>query len=275
MDPAQHIPHVYQPFSRATEIRVAIIQPAMDHAAPLHFEFYNASLKELEGRYEAISYVWGAPILEYPVYHTSDGSRLFITENLDRALRRLRHRLDPRWLWADAMCIDQGNNAEKAVQIPLMVDIFRGAKRVLAWLHHGDEAIERGMQCIERISRHREEFDTLRGTGDEEDDDDEDDNGDRSAFGVSSIDPSSVLHQAVEQGDMSGIRSSGGRAIESELCLSELGDLMRFLDLPYFRRLWMWVYILLCTKSSLIASRIGQHPRDCSQRRNRSYLRQS
>jgi hypothetical protein len=74
-----------------------------------------------------------------------------VTENLDHALRRLRRRLGPRWLWADAMCIDQKNDREKEVQIPLMVEIYRGAKRVLAWLHDGDDDIERGMRYLEQL----------------------------------------------------------------------------------------------------------------------------
>jgi hypothetical protein len=49
-----------------------------------------------------------------------DGSCVFVTENLDIALQRLRHRLDPRWLWADAACVEQTNLKEKAAQIPLM-----------------------------------------------------------------------------------------------------------------------------------------------------------
>lgn len=169
MDLSHHPPFVYQLFSRRTEIRIAIIQPAMEHEAPICFEFHSARLKDLEGRYEAISYLWGAPVLEYPVYYMTDGSQLLITESLDRALRRLRHRLDPRWLWADAMCIDQSNNTEKAVQIPLMVDIFTGAKIVLTWLHHGGETIERGMQCVDRISRYRDTSDVGRAEVDQSD----------------------------------------------------------------------------------------------------------
>jgi hypothetical protein len=49
------------------------------------------------------------------------------------------------------MCIDQKNDREKEVQIPLMVEIYRGAKRVLAWLHDGDDDIERGMRYLEQL----------------------------------------------------------------------------------------------------------------------------
>jgi hypothetical protein len=153
MDLDQAVDHVYAPFTGPREIRIAVIEPSVDYDAPLQFSFQQAPLEDLEGAYEAVSYVWGAPILTFPVYHTTVGSRICVTENLDKALRRRRHRLDRRCLWADAMCIDQRNDREKEIQIPLMVDIFRGAKRVLAWIHEGDEAIERGMRHIDRLSR--------------------------------------------------------------------------------------------------------------------------
>ncbi|KAF2849384.1 hypothetical protein T440DRAFT_351007, partial [Plenodomus tracheiphilus IPT5] len=84
--------------------------------------------------YDAISYVWGAPLLVFPLYHVNDGSQIFVTENLDAALRRLGHHLDDTRLWADAVCINQQDQEEKALQIPRMVDIFRSASKVVAWL---------------------------------------------------------------------------------------------------------------------------------------------
>jgi hypothetical protein len=153
MDTAKSSSHVYTPLQQPTSIRLAIIEPSMDPDAPLRFSFHQACLEDLEGRYEAVSYVWGAPILRFPVYNSMDGSHLLITKNLNHALRKLRQRLDPRWLWADAMCIDQKNDREKAIQIPLMVQIFRGATRVLAWLQDSDEALERAMHYIDHVSR--------------------------------------------------------------------------------------------------------------------------
>jgi hypothetical protein len=168
MDIAKSSSHVYTPLWQPTNIRIAIIEPSMDPDAPLRVTFHQACLDDLEGRYEAVSYVWGAPILCFPVYDSMDGSHLLITENLDHALRRLRHKADPRWLWADAICIDQKNNREKAIQIPLMVQIFRGATRVLAWLHDSDEALETAMHSIDHVSRrlhrHRLEIEEDIGT---------------------------------------------------------------------------------------------------------------
>lgn len=206
----QAVDHVYAPLSQPTEIRIAIIEPAMKQDAPLRFSFRQACLDDLEGRYEAVSYVWGEPILSFPVYHVEDGSQLPVTQNLDRALRRLRHRLDPRWLWADAICIDQRNDGEKAIQIPLMIDIFRGAKKVLAWLHQGDESLERGMRFLDYLSRR-----LRKSIADTED-------------------------EPTEKGD------DMARKLE---------EVAKFLDLPYFRRIWVIQEVVFSLDVTLICGK--------------------
>jgi hypothetical protein len=69
-----------------------------------------------------------------------------ITENLHRALLFLRDPDVPRILWIDAVCIDQSNRAEKALQIPLMTEIYAKATRVIVWLgesyYYSDEVLE-------------------------------------------------------------------------------------------------------------------------------------
>lgn len=42
-------------------------------------------------------------------------------------------------LWVDALCIDQGNDGEKAVQVGMMGEIYRDARRVRAWIGKRDE----------------------------------------------------------------------------------------------------------------------------------------
>jgi hypothetical protein len=42
-------------------------------------------------------------------------------------------------LWADAVCINQADDSEKAAQIPLMVGIFKSATRVVAHIASAEE----------------------------------------------------------------------------------------------------------------------------------------
>lgn len=59
-------------------------------------------------------------------------------QSLCKALTRLRHHLKPRYIWADAVCINQVDEEEKSQQVQLMPLIYRKAKSVLIWL--GDES---------------------------------------------------------------------------------------------------------------------------------------
>jgi hypothetical protein len=147
------------PVLEPSHIRIIVLEPTFDNNAPLHFSFRSASLPDLRGQYEAISYTWGEPKLAFPL-HRDDGSPVSVTANLDMTLRRLRHRLDERWLLADAVCIDQGNPEEKATQIPMMDKTYRSAKRVLAWRGPGGDDAEEGMLLLERHSQSPYEFHT-------------------------------------------------------------------------------------------------------------------
>ncbi|KAH8691062.1 heterokaryon incompatibility, partial [Phaeosphaeriaceae sp. PMI808] len=87
--------------------------------------------------YEALSYVWGSECKPNHIIVVEDQKKdrkTDITKNLHEALLCLRDQDIPRVIWVDAVCIDQGNNVEKASQIPLMVEIYARAIRVIVWL---------------------------------------------------------------------------------------------------------------------------------------------
>jgi len=146
--------HSYAALRGPEHIRLITLHPALFNDSPLRINFSSSNLKDHEGRYEAISYTWGQPILKFAL-HVDDGTQVFVTENLDRALRYLRRTDRDRLLWADAVSINQADNEEKALQIPLMVQIFRGARSVMAWLDPGgDTTVEqKGMRELDRLSR--------------------------------------------------------------------------------------------------------------------------
>jgi hypothetical protein len=147
------VAYAYEPILEEKSIRLMHLEPALHVDAPLHFTFTTDRIETLLAQYEAISYTWGEPKLECPLYlDSADGACIMVTRNLDTALRRLRRPTARRALWADAVCIDQSDDAEKSKQIPLMADIFRGASTVLAWLGGGAEE-ERGMQILDQLSR--------------------------------------------------------------------------------------------------------------------------
>lgn len=97
--------------------------------------------------YEALSYVWGEPTdrLEIELYHAgpvgdsaAQKFKLSVTRNLHDALCQLFEESHTRFLWADAVCINQGDLTERGEQVQLMQEIYSGAQRVVTWLGPSD-----------------------------------------------------------------------------------------------------------------------------------------
>ncbi|KAK0937425.1 hypothetical protein LTR29_011057 [Friedmanniomyces endolithicus] len=94
---------------------------------------------ERERAYAALSYTWGGDpkVDRQVVYFGSRRSNKhfrYVTNNLMAFLKRIRQPGYGTCVWADALCIDQGNEKEKAEQVGLMTLIYPQAVQVLVWL---------------------------------------------------------------------------------------------------------------------------------------------
>lgn len=128
----------YQPLkTESKEIRIIHLQPGT-WADPISCQLKTVPLSEAHRKFEALSYAWDAE----PGFHEIlvNGQTCSVKKNLFLALRRLRKSAEPRLIWADALCIDQGSNGEKSHQIALMREIYRACERVYLWL--GDYSID-------------------------------------------------------------------------------------------------------------------------------------
>ncbi|RYP05889.1 hypothetical protein DL765_009699 [Monosporascus sp. GIB2] len=147
---------VYSSLPSPTHTRLLELQPAEDPTAELRCRIHVVDLYNPEiALYEAISYVWGEPVFSHVLWIDNDAggpNQLPITASLSEALRRFRRRVEPRFIWADAICINQKDDAEKSTHIPLMTDIYRGAAKVLVWLGNG-QAEERTLSRIKAFAR--------------------------------------------------------------------------------------------------------------------------
>jgi len=85
-------------------------------------------------KFEALSYVWGEKDPTDNTRINLDGQSFSITPNLHAALKRLRQTSSQRTLWVDAVCINQGDNAEKSVQVAMMSDIYARTSGAILWL---------------------------------------------------------------------------------------------------------------------------------------------
>ena len=118
---------------------------------PLCAILFTTPLSEVDAEYIALSYTWGTGNRTKNI-HTPTGF-LHITSNLDAALRRLLNDFGQGvCVWADAVCIDQRNDVEKAGQIRLMPSIYACAERVAAYLGAEDADSARAVELIWRLS---------------------------------------------------------------------------------------------------------------------------
>jgi hypothetical protein len=88
--------------------------------------------------YEAVSYVWGDPARVQSIL--VDSRRLPITKSAYDILRRRWSTGHERLIWIDQVCINQDDDDEKAAQVQLMRRIYKGAKRVTAFLGDSEDA---------------------------------------------------------------------------------------------------------------------------------------
>ena len=73
--------------------------------------------------YSALSYVWGTWSSPKDTI-SCDKCKIEVTTNCHRALVSLRKLFGAITIWVDSICIDQENDLEKALQIPLMEEIY-------------------------------------------------------------------------------------------------------------------------------------------------------
>lgn len=137
-------------------IRLLNLEPSSDASSPLEISLLEVSLDDFPSNkhsYEALSYVWGASKGSVPC--TCDNKILLITPNCEDALRHLRLPDQHRTLWVDAICIGQGNDKEslkeRSMQITLMGEVYRSAKRTLCWLGSGQEYTAGTFEYLRRI----------------------------------------------------------------------------------------------------------------------------
>ncbi|KAH8598523.1 heterokaryon incompatibility protein-domain-containing protein, partial [Bisporella sp. PMI_857] len=134
----------YKPLIARDAVRVVALEPSMDTAAPLCCSIIqytrSAELAKLDNarHYSAVSYSWGLPDFSRRLSCDFGSTFLHITPNVESLLRRLRKPVKPHYLWLDAICLNQADEAEKDQQIPLMGEIYRQAKKVHIWLGEDD-----------------------------------------------------------------------------------------------------------------------------------------
>ncbi|KFA45742.1 hypothetical protein S40293_09460 [Stachybotrys chartarum IBT 40293] len=138
---------MYSPLVSSKSIRVLVLDSG------IYDDDIKCCLKQVDlGKkppFIALSYVWGNPNECAPI--ECNGATVQVTDNLAAALRRLRHNNDPVVVWADALCINQKDNEEKALQVGMMDEIYSAATQVVVYVGEADVQTPQVVEMIARM----------------------------------------------------------------------------------------------------------------------------
>jgi hypothetical protein len=82
-----------------------------------------------------------------------DGKKFLITNNLHSALLALRDFSASRYLWIDAICINQTDVGEKNREVPRMMQIYQAADIVVVWLGEASEVSSLAFNHLQLLSK--------------------------------------------------------------------------------------------------------------------------
>jgi len=167
---APALEYVYTRLPSTTCIRLVEFVPS-----PAGEVAISLSAVELDNApsFNALSYTWGDPQCPYidpgpgaPREESylqatrtirCDGARFPVRPNLFYVLQRLRtagtdvpHQ---RFIWIDAICIDQSSVSERSSQVRLMAHIYESAECVIAWTGPADDTSVDAISAISRLAR--------------------------------------------------------------------------------------------------------------------------
>jgi hypothetical protein len=139
-------------YTQLTPYQTRIIRLYSDYGAPelpltcnlytadiLHPKFNGLGIRtplsetDYMVQYDAPSYTWGSGETTRTIL--CNDIELPVGENLFRALQELRWSQEQdRYLWVDAICINQSDIKERGEQVQNMLQIYRLSTTVITWL---------------------------------------------------------------------------------------------------------------------------------------------
>jgi hypothetical protein len=164
-------PFKYSPLPTPTSVRLLNIHP--DPSSTIHCSIQIAD-RDDSPLYDALSYTWGDP--RDPIFQSitpeqyrrrhdiiCNGGIISVTENLYHALQRLRSLkrngisakyglVLQTYVWIDALCINQADDAERGSQVAMMDEIYSNSRLVIAWLGRENQYTDGAVEMIHHLA---------------------------------------------------------------------------------------------------------------------------
>ncbi|GAB1318118.1 hypothetical protein MFIFM68171_08328 [Madurella fahalii] len=142
--------YAYRSLEGSSWFRVLLISPGLGDDV-LRGSLVHRDLKS-GGSFQALSYAWGSA--EHAADLETPEGRIPLTASLASALKRLRRPGEQVALWADAVCINQGDNAEKSTQVRMMGDIYRSAELVIVDLGEEADSSDLAFELLDKVANY-------------------------------------------------------------------------------------------------------------------------
>jgi hypothetical protein len=160
-------PYTYDPLpKRRGCIRLLNLFSSSPNNPQIECELITTEFNEkgnTDRKYEALSWCWGTAKHNSYV-NIRKGRKIYakyVSPDLVSALRALRHPRVDRYLWIDAVCINQENFLERNHQVEMMSDIYGKAEQVCIWLGDGDKSSQIALTFIKKEVLQLQNFDEL------------------------------------------------------------------------------------------------------------------
>ncbi|KAK8017008.1 hypothetical protein PG993_015197 [Apiospora rasikravindrae] len=114
-------------------------------------------------KYEALSWCWGSdePRFALKIEEGDNTYKFKVKRELALALKYLRRKDRVRWLWIDAICINQADPEERNHQVQMMSRIYTRAERVCVWLGEHTEDSKMAIEFIRNEVMELDNFDKI------------------------------------------------------------------------------------------------------------------
>ncbi|KAK6846093.1 hypothetical protein PG987_001281 [Apiospora arundinis] len=142
--------YVYQALSARDTIRIIGLQPSEESSnIRITLRDYPVSSSP---EFEALSYVWGTGVRDHVI--ECEGWGLAVTSNVFSALQELRLPAEVRYVWVDAICINQDDAQERSYQVTLMRNIYTTAVGVIIWLGPSQPSTRQAWEAMRSIDQY-------------------------------------------------------------------------------------------------------------------------
>lgn len=139
-----------------------LVLPGQEAESELCADLWTVDIgtgKEPGFKYSTLSYAWSKPLPSRRIL--LKGLPFDISADLYQGLRSIVRSIQDKsslFLWVDAICINQADDAERSAQVAIMDQIYRQCSQCIIWLGPEADGSDLAFDLIDRVSKQAQEI---------------------------------------------------------------------------------------------------------------------